>query len=210
MSRTSASNTDLRCSCGKCLAKDGGIQCPDRECRKITKFREEPARRAAQALAAYVVCAVKSGGEIPVSLSVKATEHFLGRVSFDSVSMTIGESESKLTALAAQLLVEQQLGDVASGTVMCLQSTALRFLCDRGKIPLYRECGLDSRLSPADAKTCSRAVFELIGQHMAKAETLLSQTVDKRNELVELVCAKGELIDAELEQFFKEKGLTSN
>jgi hypothetical protein len=45
---------------------------------------------------------------------------------------------------------------------------------------------------------------------MAKAETLLSQTVDKRNELVELVCAKGELIDAELEQFFKEKGLTSN
>lgn len=125
MSRTSetpaSDSPDLRCNCGKCLAKDGQIKCS--KCTGITDVRPrllDEARRTAFYLSAMATTAQLLGAnEAPVKITIVPGRHHLGYVASQPLQdplYTTEDMRRQLLVLLTGHAAEIALGGLTTGS----------------------------------------------------------------------------------------------
>ena len=143
MSRTSetpgSDSSDLRCSCGKCLAKDGQIKCA--RCDVTTDARHrllEDARHTAFYLSALATTAQLTRADAPpVKITIKRTDHSVGYVQYqpagDRYVYSVADLKKQLVVLMAGIAAEVALGQRTTGssnTFQRAEALARRMVAD--------------------------------------------------------------------------------
>ncbi len=126
MSRTSETpdslSNDLRCVCGKCLAKDGQIKCP--RCEGFIDARPRLLDEARHT--AFYLCALATSSQIleesskPIMVTLVPAVRSLGYVQTapteDRFAYTSDELNNRLVVLLTGLAAEEALGGVTTGS----------------------------------------------------------------------------------------------
>lgn len=125
MSRTSetpgSDSSDLRCTCGKCLAKDGKIKCA--RCESVTDARPrllDEARHTAFYLSALATSAQLTRPDAaPVKITLNRTPSALGYVQYapagDRFFHTVADLKKQLVVHLAGYAAELSLGKPTTG-----------------------------------------------------------------------------------------------
>lgn len=113
---------EIRCSCGKCLARDGKIKCP--RCDGFTDARTRVLLEARHT--AFYLCALATSSQIleegskPIMVTLVPAARSLGYVQTvpaeDRFAYTSDELNNRLVVLLTGLAAEEALGGVTTGS----------------------------------------------------------------------------------------------
>ncbi len=173
MSRTSetpgSDQSDLRCSCGKCLAKDGQIKCA--RCDVTTDVRPrmlDEARHTAFYLSALAMTAQLTRSDAPpVKITIVPTGTAMGYVQYQPVGdrplYTVADLKKQLVVLMAGIAAEDLLGKRTTGssnTFRQAEALARRMIVEymvEGRVPdpdaAVRRL-IDSAMEEATTRCC--------------------------------------------------------
>jgi ATP-dependent Zn protease len=215
MSRTSEFQSELRCGCGKCLAKDGQIKC--RDCKKYTRITpgHDWTLIMAYLLSTQAVVNHVLTRRLPIKLSVRSTGRSMGHVQFDEPEMALCGREdlvNQLTAVLAEPAAEEKLtGTITPSSRRAYErarNLALQIIGLYGssaieeKVSAYAERwrsrgGLEEDLpffAKVHREACtSRAILGLTDQCSRRAKQLLHDYNAAIAMLTEKLLAAGEL-----------------
>lgn len=187
VSSTPAETNELRCTCGKCLAKDGMIKCT--RCSKLTALPPAPDFRQVMAfqLAAKALSAkVLDHSERPVEISIipGLTPAYAGYVRFepsvDRPLLTVEDMKRKLIVLMSGCAAERIFGNKSARDL----ESVVGQCCDLA----MRICDLEC----VEGDRNKRALM-LVGDAMFEATRILLVHRAEHNRLASLLLEKGEL-----------------
>lgn len=199
MSRTSetpedsnapSASSEVRCSCGKCLAKDGVIKCT--RCSRLTTLPPLQTFRQAMAyqLAAKAMTArVLDHNEHPVKVTIVPGTGYAGYVQFapdeNRPLMTIADMKRKLVVLMAGCAAER----MASARSPRDMEAAFRQSYDLAMKICDLECTEGDR---------SKRAFVLVSDAMFEAIAILGQYAADHDRLTAALLEKGELTASDI------------
>ena len=191
MSRTSetpaSDSNDLRCKCGKCLAKDGQIKCS--KCTGITDVRPrllDEARQTAFYLSAMAATAHRLGSnESPVKLTIVPGRQHNGYVSFqpsEEQLLRVDDLKRQLVVLLTGRAAENALcsSTTGSASVMTQAMHLARRIVTCGMVP-----GWD--------KNPDQAARELLDTTWKEAEAFVAANRAAIESVAAMLLFKGEL-----------------
>lgn len=182
---SSADSSELRCPCGKCLAKDGAIKCS--RCNRLNSLPTPPTFREATAyyLAAKALSArVLDHTEAPVKITVVPGSQHAGYVQFEpkdkSPLLTTEDMKRKLVVIMAGVAAERLIGsksprDTANALTQA-HDLAMR-VCDL-------ECAQGDR---------TRRALSLVSEALLEAMSILGRYACEHARLTDALLEKGEL-----------------
>lgn len=197
MSRTSETpgfdSSDLRCACGKCLAKGGQIKCA--RCEGTTDARPrllDEARHTAFYLSALATTAQLTRPESPpVKITLIQTESAMGYVQYQSAGdrflYTVADLKKQLVVLMAGIAAEEALGKGTTGPSSTLQ---------RAKA-LARRMVADGMVDGGD-KDPDAAARSLVESAMEEATTFVAANRAAIDSVAAQLLYKGELTGDDL------------
>lgn len=192
MSRTSETPDfpDLRCTCGKCLAKDGQIKCT--RCDVVTDVRPRMLDEARHT--AFYLCALATTAQMtrellnakPVTITLKKTGQALGYVQHQPINdrplYTLQELKARLVMLMSGPAAEHVLGHITTGPSNMIAQA--RELARR----MVRDCMVDCHGRHPD-----EVANELVFAAFEEAKQIVAANRETVESLAGALLYKGEL-----------------
>lgn len=188
MSRTSETHsTEIRCGCGKCLAKDGMIKCS--RCNELTSLATSQAQAAAYHLAGIALCAsIMESSEQPVTVTIKQHPDRSGYVQLEPKTerplLTIDDMKRKLIIVMSGVAAERVTGQTSSTTHAADFRRAYAIAADIVEIE-------------GASDDIGRALV-LVTDALLEAMSLIASNADRHKLLVTTLLEKGELTAEDL------------